>query len=122
LRAALRYGGMKLTRLLLICGASFFSSCLFEKSDAPSINSCSSVTYSKNIVPIISTHCAISGCHVVGFLPGDFTSYDMLYSKVENGSFQLRVFELKIMPPNESLDDEELATLQCWIDNGALDD
>jgi hypothetical protein len=113
---------MRLTGLLLICGASFFSSCLFEKSDAPSIDPCSSITYSKNVVPIINTHCAINACHVAGFAQGDFTSYDILFSKVENGSFQLRVFELRIMPPNDSLNDEELATLQCWINNGALND
>jgi len=111
---------MGLTKLLLICGASFFSSCLFEKSDASSIDDCLEVTYSKNVVPIINAHCAIDGCHVAGFAPGDFTSFQVLYSKVENGSFELRVFELRIMPPNDSLSDEELKTFQCWIDNGAL--
>ena len=109
--------GNKIAKLLVITGASFFSSCLFEKSDAPLIDPCTTVTYSKSIVPIINEHCAIYGCHVTGFTTGNFLSYDTLYSKIENGTFQLRVFQLKIMPPNDSLNDDEFdARWKNWID------
>ena len=112
---------MRFFILLFIVGASFFSSCLFEKSDVP-VDLCSGISYSRDVVPIIETHCALNGCHVSGFSQGNFNSYDTLYSKIESGAFQLRVFELGSMPPNDSLSEKDLSTFKCWIYNGAPDD
>ncbi|MEO8085234.1 MAG: hypothetical protein ABI763_00345 [Bacteroidota bacterium] len=63
--------------------------------------------------------CAVSGCHVSGFQPGDFTNYQVLKQKVDDGKLQLVVFDLKIMPPVNKLSDEETSIVKCWIANGA---
>jgi hypothetical protein len=63
--------------------------------------------------------CALSGCHVSGFPPGDFTNYEVLKKKVLDGKVQKVVFELSIMPPTDKLTASETSVLKCWIDNGA---
>ena len=83
-------------------------------------NECSENSFSKDVVPVINKYCAVSGCHVEGFPPGDFTKYEGLHAVVENGFFQEKVFQQRIMPPADSLSDSELKVLQCWVDHGAL--
>jgi hypothetical protein len=42
-----------------------------------------------------------------------------VHAQIENGFFQLKVLEQKSMPPSDSLNESELETLQCWVDQGA---
>ena len=112
---------MRNIALRVIFPACLFFSCMDEKSSVSETNPCSDVTYSGNVKPIIDLHCAITGCHVHGFLPGDFTSYEGLYEQVQNGFFELKVLDQKIMPPGDSLNESDLTVLQCWVDNGAQD-
>ena len=97
-----------------------FSSCLNKENELPEPDACATVSFMKDVQPVINEHCAIAGCHVTGFLPGDFTTYEALKQKIDSGLFQLMVFELEIMPPADSLNDNELKTIQCWIENGAM--
>lgn len=74
-----------------------------------------------NVLPIINASCATTGCHVSGGnAPGDFTVFNELKSKVDNGSFEDRVLIQKNMPPNAQLSDCDLEILQAWLDSGAL--
>ena len=80
----------------------------------------SAITYTNDVLPIINTSCATAGCHVSGGTgPGDFTNYNELKVKVDNGTFQTRVLIDKTMPPNSPLSDCELQILQAWVDTGA---
>jgi hypothetical protein len=83
---------------------------------------CSSMaaTYNANIKPIISASCTSSGCHNAGSSNGDFTTYNGLKQKVDNGSIENRVLKEKNMPPSSPLSLDDRKKIKCWIENGAL--
>jgi hypothetical protein len=81
---------------------------------------CNEVSYSQTIKPLVNQKCAIAGCHVAGFQPGDFTNYEVLKEKVNDGKLQLVLFDLNIMPPVNKLSTEEKSLLRCWIESGAV--
>ncbi|HYV91910.1 MAG TPA: hypothetical protein VE978_09005 [Chitinophagales bacterium] len=112
---------MKKFFLPLIVAMSSFCSCENKKAWPTPADQCDFISYSVHVVPIISRHCAIAGCHVAGFPPGNFTTYEGVHAQIENGFFQLKVLEQRSMPPSDSLNEEELETLQCWVDQGAKD-
>jgi hypothetical protein len=68
---------------------------------------------------MIQSKCAVSGCHVSGFQPGDFTQYETLKKKADDGKIQLMVFSLGNMPPENKLSSSEKSMLQCWLNAGA---
>ena len=83
---------------------------------------CDTITYAKNVKPIIDLNCAKSGCHVTGFANGDYTTYQGVYAKVAAGTFKLRVFDSPSNPmPQDKgmLPSLELSILRCWLNNGA---
>lgn len=98
--------------------AFFLSGC--EHEPEPFVDKCESVTYSGQILPLIQSYCAVSGCHVSGFLPGDFTTYEGLKEKAENGRLHLFVIDLKTMPPDSSFHNKQRQLFECWINQGAL--
>ena len=105
----------------LACLIMLFHSCIYERLE-DDLKECNApVTYNSHIKTIIDTHCAVSGCHVQGFLPGDYTSYAVLKEKADAGKIRLFVFELRNMPPagSLSLSDEEYALLDCWLKQNA---
>lgn len=105
--------------ILVACLAILFLSCTNDKFES---DPCAAVSYIETIRPLVNLKCAVYGCHVSGFPPGDFTGYEVLKQKVNEGKLQLVVFDLKIMPPVNKLTDEETALLKCWIANGAKAD
>ena len=102
--------------LLLIMFA--VSSCEYENLQLTSVNE---ISYIKDIKPILSTKCSVIGCHVPGSTIGDFFIYSEIKSRIDNGKFDLMVFNLKIMPPTSSaqLSQEEFTMLKTWVDEGA---
>lgn len=83
---------------------------------------CDSVTFTDSIQPIISANCATPGCHDIGSLNGDFTTYGGVKAKVDNGSFQTRAIEgggPTPMPPTGLLPAQEINKLKCWLASGA---
>lgn len=87
-----------------------------------SLTECDSVTFSDSIQPIILANCATSGCHDIGSLNGDFTTYAGVKVKVDNGSFQTRVIDgggPTPMPPTGLLPGPEINKLKCWLAAGA---
>ena len=111
---------MKRISILIFVAMLSFCSCENKKAFPTLDDPCDLISYSINVVPIIDTHCAIAGCHVAGFLPGDFTTYGGVYAQIKNGFFQSKVLEQRSMPPSDSLNESELQILQCWVDHGAL--
>src|SRR4051812_33270838 len=79
------------------------------------------ISYSNDIAPIIKTNCSVTGCHVPGATTGDMNNYSVLKSNIDNGKFQLMVFELKLMPPvlSGSLMKEDITKLKTWVAQGA---
>ena len=95
------------------------------------------ISYQNDIVPILTTYCYGNGypndntqqlCHVSntnqGSL-GDFTTYQGLKEKVDNGTIQSRVFNSNGgMPPSFSqslihLSDSDLQKFELWVAQGA---
>ena len=77
--------------------------------------------YSTHIQPIINQNCAFAGCHSTGFGSGDFTAYSGLFAKIDNGGpFENRVLILQDMPPGGPLSVSDRDLIQCWLDNGAI--
>ncbi len=125
--------GVKLC--LLFFAGGFVFSCTKNKVEQPDdttmLSACDSLIALSNgrfncqVKPIIDLHCAISGCHVDGTgANGDFTTYQGVKLKVDNGTFQQRVFQgdPTFMPYNGPLNDSLLQILTDWINNGAPND
>lgn len=114
--------------LLLLVTSCYFQSCTSDKGEVP--KPITTVSYQTDIKPIIQTYCNGQGgqsCHVTPSnqgAPGDFSTYAGLKAKVDNGTIQSRVFNLKDMPPTYSngptaLTAEDLETFKTWVNNGA---
>lgn len=106
-------------KLEYIVVVSIFLSTISCTTDKFEIDPCSDVSYLHTIKPLVNLKCATNGCHISGFLPGDFTNYEVLKKKVSEGKIQSLVFDLSIMPPGDKLTESELSVLECWINNGA---
>ena len=74
----------------------------------------------ETVRPLVESKCALTGCHVSGFQPGDFTSCEVLKEKAQSGKIHLMVFSLGNMPPVYKLTEHEKSQLKCWIESGAL--
>jgi hypothetical protein len=78
------------------------------------------VSFSKDIMPLIQTECAISGCHVQGGNGnGIFDNYQNVKAKVDNGSLRNRVIIQRDMPPSGPLSNCQIAYIEEWINQGA---
>lgn len=72
-----------------------------------------------HIQPIIVAHCNNSSCHAPGGSGnGIFDSYAGVKAKVDNGSFEARVLDIRDMP-GYPLPACEYVILQAWLDAGA---
>ncbi|MEO8148752.1 MAG: hypothetical protein ABI723_14000 [Bacteroidia bacterium] len=113
-----------------------FSGCLYDKGDLPEPAlpaDTTTVSYSKDIVPIMITYCLGVGnqhCHVTNSNQGsvgDFSTYPGLKEKIDSGKFALRVFNSNGgMPPPYTngpkvIAPGDLQKLHKWVDMGAPD-
>jgi hypothetical protein len=89
------------------------------------------VSFSKDIVPILTEDCAKPTCHVNGGVPPNLMAdkaYDQLTglgyvdtTNVEQSILYVRITSTtKPMPPNGKLEPEEIAYIKAWIEQGAL--
>ncbi len=80
------------------------------------------ISYSSTIAPLITTNCAVSGCHDSGSGNGDYTSITGLQADALNGKLNNRVVVLKNMPvfPVNPLSASDISKIDCWIQQGAL--
>jgi hypothetical protein len=121
---------MMMSRISLIVAGSitFFIACTNDKGPMPvpmpAINLCDTLAsnYAASIKAIVDTKCAISGCHVNGFSDGNFSDFTGLKEKAMSGALKNRVIINKDMPPSGSqeLTLLEMQKIECWLDNGAL--
>lgn len=75
----------------------------------------SGVSLESQVMPIIESNCAISGCH------GD-TQAPLFTSKgavISNASKIQERTEAGSMPPTGKLPDDEIALISCWVNDGA---
>ena len=77
----------------------------------------SGISYAQAIAPIIEANCAVSGCHAGAQAP-DFRQFSniqenaaLIKTKTGDGS----------MPQDGTLTEEQIASIACWVDDGAKD-
>ncbi len=77
----------------------------------------SGVSFSATIAPIISTNCAISGCHNGSQSPNlqSFSNIKANAARIKNET------QSRSMPQGRSLSQEQIDNIACWVDDGALD-
>jgi hypothetical protein len=107
----------------LIFVTLIFFSCKKEKSLENTNCSEVSTSYATDIKPLVQVYCQNYGCHNAGDANGDFSTYNGLKSKVDNGSLSNRVIQRKDMPRPDlrKLSIQELKKIKCWLDSGAPD-
>ncbi len=77
----------------------------------------STVSFSATIQEIITTNCALQGCHVAGH-PANFEVKDNIFNYAE------RIRERTqdgSMPLGRELTDQEISQIACWVNDGAPD-
>lgn len=97
------------------------TACSTDKLPEPTVNPlCDSIsiTYDGLIKPIIDASCATLNCHVSGFSQGDFSSYSVMESYLNDNGFKKQVIDTKDMPIGIALTDEEFELMECWVVNG----
>lgn len=71
---------------------SAFSSCTYESVEPTKVEVKDTIiSYAKTIAPLLTTQCNASGCHENASSDGDFTIYDGVREKADNGSLYKRV-------------------------------
>lgn len=81
-------------------------------------------SFAEDIRPIIETKCAVSGCHNGDMGPDlNWTNFEKFHQRAASGLVKYRVTN-RIMPPSFSpagpLSQEQINTIACWADQGAL--
>lgn len=81
-------------------------------------------TFTDDILPIVETKCAISGCHNGDMGGGlNWNDFEEFQKRAESGLVKFRVTN-RIMPPSNSpagpLTQEQIDAIACWTDMGAL--
>jgi hypothetical protein len=80
------------------------------------------ISYSRDVFPIVGKSCAIPTCHVAAFPKGDFTKYEDLKSKVENGMLTFKLGNGQMPPEFSKLplpSPCEIKIITAWINQGA---
>lgn len=98
-------------------------SCTYENKEpeTPVVELCDTldVSYANDVSTIILMNCSSPSCHGENGTFGDMSTYDLFKNYVDQGKITDRVIEQKNMPPSGPLSDEDINTLNCWIENGA---
>ena len=100
----------------------FFVSCLTNVEEdviddgEVIVDSCSEITFSQNIKPIIDAACI--DCHAIGGNFPNLTSYSAISSNAN--SVKAEVVSRR-MPKGISLTQSEIDAIVCWVESGALD-
>jgi hypothetical protein len=91
------------------------------------------VSFSKQVLPIITGNCSMSGCHGnINPEEGKLTNYNevMSYGEVEyNNAKNSKLYkaitdlgeERMPLPPRPQLSEKQIATIYIWIQQGAKD-
>ena len=77
----------------------------------------SGVSWANDIKPLLTTHCATTGCHNGISRSNDFRVYSS--AKFYAGSIKSKTLD-RSMPFDGSLSAAQIEIISCWVDDGAL--
>lgn len=75
---------------------------------------CADITFSKNVKPIIDNNCIV--CHSGGQFP-NLSTYNGISA---NAALVKSEVVSRDMPRGDTLTNEEIQAISCWVDAGAL--
>lgn len=102
----------------LICLILF--SCVYHDTapqPSPGYVCDSLVSWENDILPIMINACATSGCHD-GISRRDWSDYNEVKRYAE--SIKIRTVN-RSMPFDETLPQDQIDMIACWVDNGAME-
>jgi hypothetical protein len=117
------------TIFFTVIGLSIFTACTKDIGPNPELAViqdsssvvCDSVTFTNDIKPIFDGKCI--SCHVTGTpsgAPWDFTTYQGIKDRADDGTIRNRVLILHDMPQGgPPLPQTEMDLIKCWLDAGA---
>lgn len=107
-------------KILLILSLGTLVILLVACNKDPLVPACdgNQATYEADVKTIIESTCNGGACHGSGSSRGDFTSYSGLLPYLNNGAFKREVIDEQTMPKFKTLSQDEINSIQCWIDNG----
>ncbi len=108
---------MKLKTSLWIIPLLMLGAFACKKKQSVACNGTDPAYYS-SIKVIIDTNCMNGSCHGSGSKNGDFTTYSGLSEVISNGKFEKKVLKKQTMPRGFALTQDEINTVQCWVENG----
>ena len=116
---------MKKSSTIILTASLLLTQCLNNKEeigDCPAL-SLPQTSYSANVYPIIGKTCAIPQCHTGDFEYGNFTEFEELKKRVDNGKLRFMI-ESHQMPHGFTngpryLTTCEIETIKKWINEGA---
>lgn len=103
---------------LIILFAALLISC-GKEDDNPQFSCGEEVSLERDIMPIINTYCAVSGCHLDEKNPILTTK---LAVQTNAANIRREVAGL-FMPPTSAtpLEADDIQKIKCWVDDGAED-
>ena len=112
-----------LTRRFLFTGiliTGLIGGCRYDKAELLDPCQINDTNYSTAIAPIIQSTCVTYGCHTPGnTVIGDFTNYQEIKMRVDDGTFKQLVLDQRTMPVGGGLTEKEYQQLKCWVEAGA---
>lgn len=103
--------------LIVVFSILTVGACQYEKeemteTETPQI--CEQISYATQVQPIIETNCL--ACHNGGQYP-DLRTYELIK---QNATIVKQVVTTRFMPIGKTLSDGEISIIECWIEQGAL--
>lgn len=95
----------------------FLSACKKNKHETD-LTTCTPLSYTNDIRPLLDLHCNNASCHGANQQPV-LTYYSAVKSSVDNGSFEKEVILNRTMPEGTSLSNEDYDLFNCWLNAGA---
>jgi len=92
---------------------------LYPGSSEPVNCSTTPASFNADILPLITSKCALPGCHDATSSGGyTFQHYDQI--SAAKAMINVQVIVQKTMPATGALSPSEINKLKCWIDGGGL--
>ena len=117
---------MKIGIPALFAVIAFSTGCKYNKEELlypgnPQPSACGTVSakFSTDVLPLITSKCAVPGCHDATAQGGRvFQNYSQISDAKDR--IHVRAVVEKSMPEGGALSAAEINILKCWIENGGL--
>lgn len=111
---------------VVLAGVLSMQSCYYDKEDvlypgstSPANCATTAAKFSANVLPLITSKCAIGGCHDATASGGRiFQNYSQISAAKDR--INVRAVVEKSMPSSGPLSTAEVNIIKCWIEGGGL--